>query len=153
MVLWWTICEGMSRAHPNSEICYATSMRYLGIDYGTKRVGVALSDAAGRMAFPHEVLANTDNLFAQLITIIDTHDVAEIVIGHSLGRDAAPNAVQAEINTLIEDLTLHCDLPVHLQPEHYTTQAALRIQGRNEKTDASAAALILDAFLQSKTLS
>src|SRR3989344_8214200 len=41
--------------HP-SLVCYATAMRYLGIDYGTKRIGVAVSDAEGRIAFPLTVV-------------------------------------------------------------------------------------------------
>ena len=123
-------------------------MRHLGIDYGTKRIGVAVSDATGKMAFPCVVLPNDDQLLAALQEVIDTYEVEIIVIGHSLSKDMAPNTVQAGINELVTDLTLEFGLPVHLELEHYTTQAAIRIQGRNDQTDASAAALILDSFLQ-----
>lgn len=122
-------------------------MRYLGIDYGTKKVGLALSDETGTMAFPAAVLKNTKALRAELCQLIESEKVGEIVIGHSLNRDGEPNAVQKEIENLITDLTLDTGLPVHLQPEQYTTQEALRIQGRNEQTDAAAAAIILNSFL------
>lgn len=122
-------------------------MRYLGIDYGTKRIGVAISDASGKMSFPKQVVANNDDCFKELQSFINEYGVEEIVIGHSLNQDASDNVVQKEIESFITDLTLEFGLPIHLEPEQYTTQAALRIQGRNDQTDASAAALILDSFL------
>lgn len=122
-------------------------MRFLGIDYGTKRVGIALSDEGGRMAFPHVVLPNDAKLVSALESLIAREQVAEIVIGHSLDRDQTANPVQEGIEALIGDLTLACGLPIHLEPEQYTTQEALRIQGRTDHTDASAAALILNGFL------
>ncbi len=126
-------------------------MRILGIDYGSKRVGVALTNEDGTMAFPHEVIPNDAKLLARLEQIIAKQKVDEIVLGHSLNRDGTPNKIHAAVEELMMDLTLSVGLPIHLMPEQYTTQAALRTQGRNDMTDASAAALILDAFLtQSK---
>ena len=123
-------------------------MRYIGIDYGSKRVGIAVSDATGSMAFPKFVLRNDENLLNELGELIESYKAAVIVIGHSLDKQTAPNAIQSEIDTLMTDITLQFGLPIHLEPEQFTTQQALRIQGRNEQTDASAAALILDSFLQ-----
>ena len=122
-------------------------MRFLGIDYGSKRVGVALSDEAGLMAFPLKVIPNTPSLLKELEAIIEEKKVAEIVIGHSLDKNSQPNKIQVAIEELITDLTLATGLPVHLEPEQFSTQAALKIQGRNEMTDASAATLILDSFI------
>lgn len=122
-------------------------MRLMGIDYGTKRVGVALSDESGKMAFPHIVLNNDEKLLEKLEEIISERGVGEIVIGHSLGRDGAANAVHAEVEELIGDLTLRVGLPIHLEPEQYSTQEALREQGRTAQTDASAAAIILNSFI------
>ena len=122
-------------------------MRFLGIDYGSKRVGLALSDEAGIMAFPLKVIPNTPNLLKELETIIADKKVAEIVIGHSLDKNSQPNKIQAAIEDLITDLTLATGLPINLEPEQFSTQAALQIQGRNEMTDASAATLILDSFI------
>lgn len=123
-------------------------MRYLGIDYGTKRVGLALSDVGGTMAFPHAVIENSPKLMAALATLIKEKEVEAIVIGHSLDREGNANAVHEAVTALMTDLTLETGLPIDLEPEQYTTQAALRLQGRNDKTDASAAALILDSYLQ-----
>jgi putative holliday junction resolvase len=122
-------------------------MRLLGIDYGSKRVGIALSDESGTMAFPHEVIQNTPNLLKALETIITQKNVSTIVIGHSLDKNSQPNKIQAAIESLVTDLTLATGLPIHLEPEQFSTQAALQIQGRTDMTDAAAAALILDSFI------
>ncbi len=122
----------------------------MGIDFGTKRVGIALTDEGGTMAFPHAVVPNNPELVKALVRVIETKQVDEVVIGHSLDRNGGENSVQHQINELVTDLTLALGLPVHLQPEQYSTQAALRLQGRNDMTDASAAALILESYLLQK---
>ncbi len=123
-------------------------MRLLGIDYGSKRVGIALSNEDGTMAFPREVLQNDNALLPTLETIIAKEKVGEIVIGHSLNMDGTPNKIHEAVEGLMMDLTLAVGLPIHLVPEQYTTQAAVRTQGRNDMTDASAAALILNTFIE-----
>jgi putative Holliday junction resolvase len=122
-------------------------MRLLGIDYGTKRVGLALSDDKGMMAFPHAVLPNDSNLLKAIEKVIAANNVEKIVIGHSLGRRGEANPVHEAVEELIQDLTLSVGLPVELEPEQYTTQEALRIQGRTEHTDASAACIILNSYI------
>jgi len=126
-------------------------MRILGIDYGTKKVGLAMTDESGQMAFPYEVVKNDDNLLKSLVELCEEKSVAEIVIGHSIHKTGEDNVVQAAINELITDLTLETGLPIHLEPEQYTTKAAERIQGHSKHTDASAAAIILDSFLNKRT--
>lgn len=121
--------------------------RLLGIDYGHKRVGVAVSDETGVMAFPHKVFVNDNSLVKNICVVISEQKVSEIVIGHSLDKDGNPNSIHDKVEELMLDLTLETGLPIHLEPEQYTTQAALRIQGRNDMTDAAAATLILDNFI------
>jgi len=122
-------------------------MRKLGIDYGTKKLGLALTDESGSMAFPHSVIPNTPDLLKTIVKLIDKEKVGEIVIGHSLDRNGKPNAVHAAVEGLMLDLTLETGLPIHLQSEQYSTQAAIQLQGKNKMTDAAAAALILDSFI------
>jgi len=126
-------------------------MRILGIDYGTKKVGLALTDEDGLMAFPYEVIKNDDAFLNVLTRLCEEKDVKEIVIGHSLHPSGEDNKVQEAITELIGDLTLELGLPVHLEPEQYTTKEAERIQGKGEKVDASAAAIILNSFLGRST--
>jgi len=119
----------------------------MGIDYGKKRVGVAFTDDAGLMAFPHGVVINDANLLKTLTELAEEKGVTEIVIGHSLGRDGKPNEIHSRVEEFIGDLTLHIGVPIHLEPEQYSTQEAVRFQGRNANTDASAAAIILNSFI------
>ena len=58
-------------------------MRYLGIDYGKRRVGVAISDGDGRLAFPETVLANDKNLVENFKKICAENKVGVIVLGES----------------------------------------------------------------------
>ncbi len=122
-------------------------MRLLGIDYGSKKVGLALTDETGTMAFPHSVVLNTATLLKTIETLIIKEKVGAIVLGYSLDRDGVPNKIHAAAEELLLDLTLATGLPVHLQPEQYSTQAAIRLQGKTAMTDAAAAALILDSYL------
>lgn len=119
----------------------------MGIDYGTKRVGIALTDDKGMMAFPHSVLKNDSSLQKAIEEIIQKENVEKIVIGHSLNREGKPNEVHALVEDFIQDLTLNVGLPIELEPEQYTTQEAIRFQGRGEMTDASAATIILNSFI------
>ena len=119
----------------------------MGIDYGSKNVGIALTDEGGQMAFPYGVIPNDSNLQDAIENLVREKGVTEIVMGHSLGRDGEPNAIHMRVEELITDLTLSIGIPIHLQPEQYTTQEAIRLQGKNDQVDASAAAIILNSYL------
>ncbi len=125
-------------------------MRKMGIDYGSKKIGIAMTDIGGNMAFPYVTISNDNNLLRNLERIITEKEVDEIVIGYSLGRDGVPNAIHECVKGLITEITLLFELPIHLHPEHYTTQEAIRIQGKNTKVNESAAAIILNSYLTQK---
>ena len=122
-------------------------MRLMGIDYGTKRVGIALSDDKGLMAFPYSVIGSDKTLIKEIETIVQKEKVGKIVIGHSLNKSGEANTVQGAIEALMLDITLNLGLPVELEPERYTTQEAKRLQGKNSMTDASAATIILNSYI------
>lgn len=125
-------------------------MRYMGIDYGAKRVGIALTDEGGSMAFPHTTLAAGGALLKELERIIGEKKVGAIVIGHSLTTKGEENMIQKSVNELVLDLTLGTGLPVHLEPEWFSSIEAMRFQTDRGKKDESAAALILERFLAKK---
>jgi putative Holliday junction resolvase len=122
-------------------------MRYIGIDYGKKRVGVAVSDTNGKVAFPEAVWPNDATLLPKLTSLIKEKDAAAIVIGYSANLDGEANQIQAAIEDFMLQITLELGLPVHLEPEQFSTVEATRWQGKTAHTDASAAAIILDRFL------
>ncbi len=122
-------------------------MRHLGIDFGTKRVGLALSDESGVMAFPYAVIPNDAKLVQALEAIIAKEGVQAVVIGHSLDKSGRPNAIHQAVEALITDLTLACGVPITLHPEQFTTQEAIRASGRHKEIDAAAATIILNSYL------
>lgn len=122
-------------------------MRYMGIDYGGKRVGVAFSNDDGTMAFPHSVIKNDGELIRNLVALAKAERAEAIVIGASRNLEGGSNPIQDRIDDCILDLTLELGMPVHSEPEVYSTQEAIREQGRNDMTDASAASIILNSYL------
>jgi len=122
-------------------------MRYLGIDYGAKRVGVAVSDESGNFAFPLVVLENSENMFSELVKICSENKIDEIVIGESKDYSGKENEIMKEIIPFVQMLKKDLGLPIHMQPEFLTSVEAERLQGKNDMHDASAAALILKSYL------
>jgi putative Holliday junction resolvase len=124
-------------------------MRILGIDYGSKRVGVACSDEAGQFALPLITLNSSKNLVKDVADIAHKNGVQEIVMGESKNY-------KGEANTILpESLNFKIDLEkegfvVHLEPEFMTSANAERFQGKTDMLDASAAALILQSFLDKR---
>jgi putative Holliday junction resolvase len=122
-------------------------MRYLGIDYGTKRVGTALSDESNVFALPLKVVSNTKNLIEDVNTIICDHNVDVIVLGESKDFKGKDNIVMAKIRKFKEDIENRLGKPVIFEPEFLTSHQAQSIQGKHNLLDASAAALILQSYL------
>ncbi len=122
----------------------------MGIDFGSKNIGLALTDESGSMAFPHGVIKNDGKLLATVTSLITQKNVKEVVIGHSIGYAGKENKIHGAVEEFMMDLTLAIGIPIHLEPEHYSTQQAIRIQGKNTQTDAAAAAIILDSFITRK---
>ena len=122
----------------------------MGIDFGTRNIGLALTDESGVMAFPHGVIRNDPKALSVVVSLIKEKSVKEVVIGHSLGYTGVANKVHELVEGFMTDLTLELGIPIHLEPEQYSTQQAIRIQGKNDQTDAAAAAIILDSFITRK---
>lgn len=138
--------------------------RFLGIDYGTKRIGVAISDENGTLAFPREIVSNDKDALKKIKEIIKKENVEEIVIGESVDFSGKLNILSARIDIFVSELKDNFNLPVNKQKEFLTSMEA-RKAGDNKKTlsqsqvhskvkqkksgsvDASAAALILQRYL------
>ncbi len=121
-------------------------MRIIGIDYGTKRVGVSVSDETVKFALPLTVIANTIDLPTEIARLAAEHEAKDIVMGESRKYDMTANKILPDILSLKESLEAS-GLKVTLELEFMTSQQAERHQGKNDMTDASAAALILQAYL------
>ena len=134
-------------------------MKYLGIDFGTKRVGIAVSDDSGMLARPFGVLKNSSNLISEIESIIAKKGIESIVIGSSEG-----NKVQTDINELVGQLTLTSMLPVDLMNESFSSVEAHGRKGKEQMSaratkapqkpadlDARAAAVILQRYLETQS--
>ena len=126
-------------------------MKYMGIDYGLKRVGVALSDEEGKIAFPFAVLENNIDLINNLLKIVVDKKVEAIVLGESSNFHGEPNKIMGEVKIFARDLEEGIELPIHYEPEFLTSFQAEKTQyemkGDRAALDASAAAIILQSFL------
>ncbi len=125
-------------------------MRYLGIDYGDKHIGISISDETGAMAFPHAHLSNTKNLIDDIKKVVEEKQIGEIVIGESKDFKGNDNIIMEKARMFVRELEVATNLPVHFEPEFMTSVEARHIQGGGEKTHSSASAIILQSFLDKK---
>jgi putative Holliday junction resolvase len=125
----------------------------LGIDYGSKRIGVALSDEGARVAFPFSVVANDKNALFTLKSLCDEEKVGRIVMGESLNSRGEDNQIMAAARIFARTLAEETSLPVSFEHEFLTSVEAHRSsfdeQGKKgrQEVDSSAAALILQRYL------
>lgn len=122
-------------------------MRYLGIDFGTKKVGIAISDEKGGIAFPKMVIANDKDLLPSIKQLIEEYGVSALVIGESRDIDEKENPLMREAREFAEEAKETLSTDVIWEREDFTSQTVRETQGDISKADASAAALILQAFL------
>ena len=134
-------------------------MRYMGIDYGDARVGVALSDPLGMMAQRFTTVQNTGGkkIFLQLAEIIKEKEVGHIVIGMPKNMDGTEGFRAEETYAFAERLKTYTDVSISFWDERLTTVAAhgylseLDIRGKKRKNvvDAVSAELILEGYMNS----
>lgn len=150
-------------------------MRFLGIDYGEKRIGIAISDEEGKFAFPLAVLENDlsrtfrrkiqvgrnkflstkkndrkvrdKKILAEIKKICEKEKARKIVLGLPLDLKNQPTHSTRQVENFKIKLEKITGLPVSFEKEFFTTKEAERIQGKHKKIDASAAALILKHYL------
>ena len=131
--------------------------RYLGIDYGTKRIGLAISDGLGLTARPLEVVAKS-RLGEALLRIAGQYDLERAVIGlptalggHEGESASGARALGREIEEILE-------IPVEFIDERFTSRIAesallesgMKRRARKEAVDKVAAAIILQSYLDSR---
>ncbi len=119
----------------------------LGIDYGTKRVGLAVLSSGATLAFPLVVLINNKSLIDQILRVINDRQITRIVIGESVDNKGVDNALMADIRAFSADLKNRLpEVVIDFEAEHYTSFQAERYQGKTSNTDAGAASIILQAW-------
>ncbi len=136
-------------------------MRYLGLDLGSKTLGMALSDAFGLIASPYQVIRHNENyeqLLSEVKRVVEEKNVQEIVLGlpknmnNTIGEKGNLSLL---FKSQLEDLL---KIPVHLQDERLTTVEAQNIllkqdasrKKRKQVIDEVAATIILQSYLDRK---
>ncbi|MFA6601451.1 MAG: RuvX/YqgF family protein [Candidatus Paceibacterota bacterium] len=124
----------------------AQDVRLMGIDFGSKRVGVALSDPSRKFALPLSVIENGPELLAEVVKVAKDNGVKEIILGESRDYKGMPNEIFID-SLEFKDKLEASGFSVIFEPEFMTSVQAERFQGKTDLTDASAAALILQSYL------
>lgn len=133
-------------------------MRALGIDLGSRRIGVALSDSAGTVASPYETVERCGDVavdHGRLLALAAEADVEMLVVGLPLGLDGSVGAAAEGVLAEVEQLRDATELPVETYDERLTTVTATRllrdggVKGKAQRRviDKVAAAVILQAWL------
>jgi putative Holliday junction resolvase len=120
----------------------------LGIDWGTKRIGLALGNAETKLASP---LGSVESLVA-LLEIAKNEKIEHLVIGLPLHSEGQDKALDSEFKAFLEALEAQSGLPVTTIDERFSSQAADKLVGktaRDGKRDAVAAMIILQSYFDS----
>jgi len=135
--------------------------RLLGVDWGERRIGLALSDETRTLAQPLTTLTRrTGKRFPMrdLLTLLEQHAVTGIVVGLPLDQEGAEGEAATAARLLAADIARRSGQPVELWDERLTTARALRAvramggttRGRKDDVDALAATLLLQHYLDAK---
>ena len=133
-------------------------MRYLAIDYGRKRIGLAICDQAEIIVSPLAVIEGQNGLIEKIAGVIEAENVKAVVLGLPLNMDDSQGAQAKLTLQFAEQLKKAVDIPVHLQDERLSSFGAeeklalteLSKAKQKKQLDAVAAAEILQAFLDQK---
>ncbi|HTP13434.1 MAG TPA: Holliday junction resolvase RuvX [Bacteroidota bacterium] len=138
-----------------------TTGRYLGIDFGSRRIGLSLSDPLGIIARPYETVGNDPSVWNRLREIIGREQVVLCVVGMPLNLKGEKASKAKEVDAFVDKLKRATGTTVILWDERFTTAIAqhtlremnVRKKGRDAKSgtvDAMAAAVILQSYLDSR---
>lgn len=131
-------------------------MRYIGLDFGLRKIGVALGDSDSKMAMPVEVIRLNKTKgqegvegIKEVVNLIKEEGVSEVVVGVPLESGDHSSEQLLITKKFIENLRLASGLTVHEVDERFTSAESKRLQseyGAQAEEDALAAMLILQSF-------
>ncbi len=134
--------------------------RILGVDYGTKRVGIAISDPMGMLATPLsvETIRTVEEAIAAVCRIACDRGVVRIVVGIPINMNGTSGSMALEAGKFVELLKTASGLPVDITDERLSTslvermllQADVSRERRKEVRDKLAAQVILQGYLDTK---
>ena len=134
----------------------------MGIDPGTKRIGIAISDLSGSISKPLTIIGHLSRKIdvEKIITLVQKYNVTKIIIGLSRFDDGSPNPSGKNAINIAEEICKICRIPVQLFDESFTTLMAKRTvadlglskKKRKGHHDDIAAAILLQTYIESNDL-
>jgi len=131
--------------------------RFLGIDFGQKRIGLAISDETGQIAFPLSVLENYGQrkVSLEINRIVTERKVETLVLGLPLNLDGSKGISADNVEHFADILKRHVNIPVDFWDERLSTKIAeramieggLRRERRRQSIDQVTAQIILQSYL------
>jgi 6-phosphogluconolactonase len=133
-------------------------MRYLAIDYGGKRTGLALCDGAEMIASPVAVIENKAQVIPEILSIIARENVEAVVVGLPLNMDGSEGPAVKAVRGFAKELAGHVSIPIIFHDERLSSfeaeeklaAADFTRKKKKKRVDAVAAATILQSFLDKK---
>lgn len=126
-------------------------MRVLGIDYGTKRIGLAVSDSEHIAAHPFKLLENKSvpKFIAEIAALVVPEELEAIAIGRPLNMMGRATEFTKEVDGVISELRASLKIPVVPIDERLTSRASEKIHDGSgkSKVDTRSAQLILETYL------
>lgn len=129
-------------------------MRVLGIDYGEKRVGIALSDPMQILASPRAIIKHDDNdqvVIEELLKIIKKESVSKIIVGLPLNMNGSVGFQAERVYQFVDGLKELVSLPIVFEDERESSkkvkEAMKLVKSKDERIDDRAAAIILQNYL------
>lgn len=135
-------------------------MRYLGLDLGTKTLGVAITDKTGTISSPYETIkySNIEDAINRVLDIIKEKEINEIALGLPKNMDNSLGFASQRSLDFKNQLETKTDIKINLVDERLSTMEAenyligegMRREKRKKVIDAVAASVILDTFIRMK---
>lgn len=123
-------------------------MKYLGVDYGSKRIGISVSNSDGTVAFPRVVMPNDSRAIAAVEELVLREFVDRVVVGDTRALSGEANPVTSEVETFMKKLESILTIPVIPMWEVWSSVEAARYAPKgHEHDDSAAAAFILQRYL------
>lgn len=121
-------------------------MRFLGIDYGSKNIGLALSDESASFAFPNSVIINKgiDKSVEAILTVCKKNNVSKIIMGRSIDVKGKPNPIMEDILKFKKAIEDKSGIKVEFEDEFFTTREARMLLSKDDNLGRRATKARLD---------
>ena len=139
------------------KIKHSNKVRFIGLDLGSKRIGVSICDERQSIATPFKTInkTNTNELIDQLNVIIDENNIGGIIVGNPMNMDGSLGRSSQSVNDVASNISKSIDLPVILWDERLSTVGAFNLSSlldvnvskRVKTIDQNAAAFILQGAI------